>query len=137
MSHIPATLRRAVQERAGGRCEYCLIPEAFTLAAHEVDHIIAQKHGGLTDDANLALSCVLCNQRKGSDISSIDPESGRVEPLFHPRRQRWHDHFEIEGVLFRGRTPTGRVTVRLLQLNRVERLRERVLLLEAGVLPLR
>ena len=135
--YVPVPLRRLVRARAGERCEYCLVPEQLTLAVHWVDHIVAEKHGGQTDESNLALCCVLCNQHKGSDISSIDPESGRIEPLFHPRQQRWHDHFEMEGVLLRGKTPAGRVTIRLLQLNRVERLRERVLLLEAGALPAR
>jgi hypothetical protein len=38
-TYIPAELRRLVRQRAGERCEYCLIPEALTLAAHEVDHM--------------------------------------------------------------------------------------------------
>jgi 5-methylcytosine-specific restriction endonuclease McrA len=61
MSHtyVPAELRRLVRQRAGDRCEYCLIPEAVTFASHEVDHVIAEKHGGLTDQANLALSCAV------------------------------------------------------------------------------
>src|SRR5438046_2311361 len=74
--YIPVALRRLVRERAGERCEYCLMPEQLTLAAHWVDHIAAEKHGGRTEEANLALSCVLCNQHKGSDLTSIDPETG-------------------------------------------------------------
>ena len=60
-AYIPATLRRLVYERADGRCEYCLTPESVALMAHQVDHIIAQKHGGLSSPDNLALSCALCN----------------------------------------------------------------------------
>jgi 5-methylcytosine-specific restriction endonuclease McrA len=52
-----------VRARARECCEYCLIPEQFTLASHWVDHIVAEKHGGETAEENLALSCVLCNQR--------------------------------------------------------------------------
>jgi len=52
-----------VYQRAGGCCEYCLIPEAVAFANHEIDHIIAQKHGGPTEADNLALSCVLCNKQ--------------------------------------------------------------------------
>ena len=100
MTYIPVALRRLVHERAGGACEYCLVPEAMTFAPHEVDHIVAQKHGGATDADNLALSCALCNMHKGSDLASIDPETGEVVPLFHPRRQRWSDHA-------RGRDPRG------------------------------
>ena len=72
------------------------MPERFTLAAHWVDHIVAEKHGGLTEEGNLALSCVLCNQHKGTDLASLDPEDGRLTPLFHPRRDRWADHFRLD-----------------------------------------
>jgi len=52
-THIPAELRRSVRMRARDCCEYCLIPESMTLAAHEIDHVIAEKHGGPTDADNL------------------------------------------------------------------------------------
>jgi 5-methylcytosine-specific restriction endonuclease McrA len=45
------------------------------IAAHQIDHVVAEKHDGATTLDNLANSCVLCNLRKGSDLSSIDPES--------------------------------------------------------------
>jgi 5-methylcytosine-specific restriction endonuclease McrA len=68
-TRVPAGLRKQVYVRANGRCEYCLIPEMAGLASHEMDHIIAEKHGGSTEFNNLALSCVLCNKYKGSDIA--------------------------------------------------------------------
>src|SRR5947199_7728775 len=120
--YVPVGLRRRVRERAGGRCEYCLFPEAPTLALHWVDHVVAEKHGGQTEEGNLALSCVLCNQRKGSDSTSIDPETGQITPLFHPRRDRWPDHFQVVEARIEPLTPVGRVTVRLLQLNHSDRL---------------
>jgi len=43
-TYIPEALRRAVIERAGGRCEYCGKPQV-SFFPHEVDHVIAQKHG--------------------------------------------------------------------------------------------
>jgi 5-methylcytosine-specific restriction endonuclease McrA len=95
-THIPAALRRLTREKAGDRCEYCLIPESVTLFSHPIDHVIAEKHGGPTAAENLALSCVLCNGFKGSDLASIDPVTGDVVPLFHPRRDRWDDHFRLE-----------------------------------------
>ena len=70
-SYIPTALRCVVCERANYCCEYCLIPEAFTFASHEIDHIIARKHGGKTTAENLALSCTICNQHKGSDLASF------------------------------------------------------------------
>jgi 5-methylcytosine-specific restriction endonuclease McrA len=133
--YVPVALRRLVRERAGERCEYCLIPEEFTLATHWVDHIVAEKHGGRTEEGNLALSCVLCNQHKGSDLTSIDPETGQIAPLFHPRRDAWSDHFRFVGTQVEPLTPTGRVTVRLLQLNHPDRVEERELLQRLGMLP--
>jgi hypothetical protein len=133
-SHIPAALRRLVRERARQRCEYCLYPEAYSFAPHEVDHIIAEKHSGATQEANLALACVLCNGFKGSDLSSIDPITGELVALFHPREHRWENHFSMEEGVILPLTSTGRVTVRLRQLNQGERVQERQTLLLAGEL---
>jgi hypothetical protein len=135
-SYIPAALRRLVYDRSNGYCEYCFTPELASFASHEVDHIIAEKHGGLTQEDNLALSCSLCNKHKGSDLASIDQKTGEITPLYHPRRDRWSDHFCLTGAEFTPLTPIGRVTVRLLQLNRDDRIKERQLLIEAGVLDL-
>lgn len=132
--HIPASLRQQVYERASGQCEYCLMPQVAALMAPEVDHIIARKHGGETELDNLAQACSLCNKCKGSDLASVDSESGAITPLFHPRRQRWVDHFRLENGQIVPLTATGRVTVALLQLNRPERVAERELLLAAGAL---
>ena len=133
-TYIPSGLRQEVYDRAGGRCEYCLVPETAVLVSHEVDHIIAQKHGGLTESGNLALSCTVCNKYKGTDLASLDPETGAVTPLFHPRRERWIDHFRLVGVEIVPLTATGRVTVRLLQLNHSDHIEDRNLLLAAGML---
>jgi hypothetical protein len=123
-----------VHERAGGACEYCLAPEATALFAHEVDHIVAEKHGGTTTEDNLALSCAACNLHKGSDIGSIDPVTGELVPLFHPRRDRWSDAFQLIDARIVPRTAAARATVRLLQLNRPERVAERAVLVMAALL---
>ena len=133
MSHVPAALRRAVHERAGGACEYCLVPEALAFAAHEVDHVVAQKHGGATEEGNLALSCALCNKHKGSDLASIDPETGHLTALYHPRREHWSAHFRVEEAWLIPLTSTARVTIRLLQMNHPDRIAERALLIAAGL----
>jgi len=124
-SYIPAELRQLVYERARSCCEYCKIPDSHTLSPHEIDHIIAEKHGGLTVADNLALSCILCNKHKGSDIASLDPLTGLIVPLFHPRREQWNEHFSYQEGQIIGLTPAGRVSVYLLRLNRVERVMER------------
>ena len=54
MSDIEAALRDFVRLRANGFCEYCRISERFTLAEHQIDHVIAVKHGGQTVGDNLA-----------------------------------------------------------------------------------
>lgn len=133
-TYISAALRQQVFERAHGRCEYCLIPESVALVPHQVDHIIALKHSGSTEPENLALSCTLCNKHKGSDLASLDPQTGAVVALFNPRQDEWPQHFLIdENGLVVPLTPIGRVTVRLLQLNTQQRVEERRLLLLAGV----
>jgi hypothetical protein len=128
MADIDAALRAMVRARANGLCEYCHIHERFTLAEHEIDHVIAVKHGGQSVAENLALCCTVCNRFKGSDISSLDAETGRLTPLFHPRKNRWEDHYEPSGGEILGLTAIGRVTVRLLRMNRTTRIKERKLL---------
>lgn len=134
MSRVPAALKRQVHERAAAVCEYCGVPESITFSVHEVDHVIALKHGGETNEENLALSCTICNQHKGTDIASIDPVTGAIVPLYHPRRDSWTDHFEIREHHIEGKTPVGRTTARLLQWNRRDRVAERVALDRAGLL---
>ncbi len=68
---------------------------------------------------NLCLSCYRCNEFKGPRYDAVDPRDGQAIPLFHPRQQRWGDHFawEDDGVTVRGLTPSGRATVDLLRFN--------------------
>ncbi len=106
----------------------------MTWALHTIDHITAEKHGGTTTPENLALACTLCNARKGSDLASIDEQTGAIEPLFHPRRDRWIDHFQLVGGRIEPRTAKGRCTVRLLRFNDPERVTERELLIASGLI---
>jgi 5-methylcytosine-specific restriction endonuclease McrA len=76
MSYISPALRRAVLERAGGYCEYCRLSREDHTLPFEIDHIISEKHRGLTELNNLCLSCWDCNKANGSDIASADPETG-------------------------------------------------------------
>lgn len=131
-TRIPATLRQQVRQRAGLRCEYCLLAEADAFFPHEPDHIIAIKHGGETTEENLALSCFDCNRFKGSDVSSIDPVTGQLTPLFNPRSHVWSDHFKLDDGRITGLTAIGRVTERLLKLNLAERVEARDILEKSG-----
>ncbi len=134
-TYIPSALRQIVQERAGGRCEYCLYPQDMSFLAFEVEHIIAEKHGGATTADNLALACPYCNRFKGTDLGSIDPETGQLTPFFNPRTQQWSDHFRLDGARIVPLTPEGRVTVAILRLNHPDRILERQRLIQVGKYP--
>lgn len=136
-TYIPAALRRLVETRAEQRCEYCLLPAALAfILPHEVDHVIAEKHDGVTEEDNLALACWRCNRHKGTDLASFDPQTRALTLLFNPRTQSWRDHFRLEGTTLLGITPEGRTTVRLLRLNTPERIAERERLIALGQLQL-
>lgn len=130
-----ADQRRQVVERAGNRCEYCLLHQDDAIATHQIDHVIAEKHGGETTPENLALSCMVCNLRKASDLASLDPLNGKLTSLFNPRTQLWRDHFRVEGFRIHGSTPEGRTTEHFLQFNATQRLAERRELARAGRFP--
>jgi HNH endonuclease len=119
MSEISARLRRLVVNRAKGRCEYCGLSQEGQEATFHIDHVVPTVSGGRTELNNLALACVSCSLRKGSQRSARDPKTGRKVALFHPRRQRWASHFRWDGVTVVGLTPTGRATLTALQMNRV------------------
>jgi HNH endonuclease len=95
-TYIPTSLRRIIFDQADRCCEYCLQPEIFSFCPHEIDHVIAEKHEGLTIAENLALACKLCNTFKGSDIASIDPLTGEITALYNPRADIWREHFRLE-----------------------------------------
>jgi hypothetical protein len=135
MTHIPEALRRTVTDRAKKCCEYCLMPQDSKLYTFEVDHIIAEKHRGKTQEDNLCLSCLDCNRYKGSDFASFDPATDTIALLFNPRRDRWAEHFRLNDAEIEPLTPQGRVTAYLLHLNDEARLTERAALIEAGRYP--
>ncbi len=134
-TYISSHLKNTVFHRAKNCCEYCLIPQIATFASPQIDHIIAEKHGGLTELNNLALSCTLCNQYKGTDLTSIDPHTGKIVQLFHPRQDIWSEHFTIINGEIIAKTSKGRVTVKLLQFNNKERIKERKLMISAKIYP--
>jgi hypothetical protein len=119
---MDATTRDLVRRRADDRCEYCLLPQAHSELTHHIEHIVAKQHGGRDDVDNLALACHRCNLRKGPNLTGVDPLSGELVPLFHPRRERWAEHFLWRGVRIIGITPTGRATVHVPAMNDARRL---------------
>lgn len=131
MTYISEILRREIASRASSRCEYCLYYEQHAYFRHEIDHIYAEKHGGATDADNLCLACYDCNRHKGSDLCSLDLETGEIVTLFHPRRDHWSEHFTFSEGLILGLTSRGRVTVRLLRFNADQRVSERIKLTDS------
>jgi hypothetical protein len=127
-------LARLVRERAADRCEYCRIPQVALPLPFQIDHIIAEKHGGKTVESNLAFACPHCNRFKGPNIASLDPDSGEAVRLFHPRKDRWEEHFQLDGARIVGRTAIGRVTVQVLAMNADDDLLVRLELLKEGIL---
>jgi hypothetical protein len=128
-------LRDQVWQRADSRCEYCQMPQAFIDVTHEVDHIIAEKHRGLTKIDNLGLACFPCNNHKGPNIAGIDPVTEQVTRLFHPRLDEWSEHFAWRGSQLWGLTSIGRTTIDVLAINLRHRIQLRQALLEEGVFP--
>jgi hypothetical protein len=135
MAFIPVLLRREIIARAGNCCEYCLLNQDDIFFTFEVDHIISEKHAGEATSDNLCLSCPDCNRFKGSDIASIDSETGATIALFNPRTQSWDEHFRLEDFLIEPLTSTGRVTVQVLRLNLLERIQDREFYAENGKYP--
>ncbi len=132
---MDATTRELVRHRAGHRCEYCRLPQAAApyIAIH-VEHVRAKQHHGGDEAENLALACPYCNRFKGPNLSAIDPETGTVVPVFNPRTQSWQEHFVFVRGEIVGRTPVGRATAALLNMNEEPRLEMRLELLRNGEL---
>jgi len=100
----------------------------------EIDHIIPETLGGLTEASNLWLACTLCNKHKADRVSATDPITGATVRLFDPRRQVWQEHFAwvADGTRIAGYTPVGRATAVALNLNRASLVNARRLWVAVG-----
>lgn len=117
--YIPVDVQRQVRAAARKRCGYCLSPQHLVMARLEIEHLIPRSKGGSDEEANLWLSCPICNRAKAEQTEAVDPETGQTVPLFNPRTQAWFDHFcwTPDGLRIVGLTPTGRATVAALHLS--------------------
>jgi hypothetical protein len=109
-----------------------LIPQLFAASAHQIDHIVAEKHGGATVSENLALSCMICNLRKGTDIGSLHPVTNELHPLFHPREMIWSEHFQLVTDEIIGLTAIAETSANFMKFNIPTRVSERAALRRAG-----
>lgn len=130
--------KEIVKQRAYDCCEYCCSQEAYSPDTFSVEHIIPLAKGGSNDTDNLAHACQGCNNRKFTSTEAIDPLTGTVVPLYHPRLDRWTVHFawNESGTSIIGLTPTGRATIEKLELNRSGVINLRRLLAERGLHPI-
>lgn len=117
---VTAEQRRIVVERASHCCEYCWSQSKFATQSFSVEHIIPRSRGGRTVLENLALACQGCNAHKYTKIQGYDALLRKDVPLYHPRQDRWTDHFEwnTDFSLIIGLTSKGRASVETLRLNR-------------------
>jgi len=135
-THIPVVLAEFVRDRAGDCCEYCRLPQASQEGKFHIDHIQPRSHGGPTVAENLCEACVTCSLKKAARTFARDPVSRKMAPLFHPRRDRWHDHFVWTSTWrLMGKTGAGRATIQALGMNRPAVLFVRRGLAKLGLLP--
>lgn len=134
---ISPALRRRVQERANGFCEYCRAPDSFATSSFHCDHIIPQSTGGESMLDNLAWACPRYNNHKHAKTHAHDPLTGRSVSLFNPRLKQWHRHFRWSDDLLSiiGRTQIGRATIDALNMNLPQRINLRRALLSFGEHP--
>jgi hypothetical protein len=78
---------------------------------------------------------LLRNSSKGPSIAGVDPDSGAITPLFHPRQDAWTDHFYWQGALLVGRSAKGRTTIDVLEINEPDRVALRASLQMEGRFP--
>lgn len=119
MTYVPVNLHTRLLEADQHRCAYCQTSEANSGSRMTYDHWIPQAQGGETIFENLCFACRQCNEFKGEKTSHEDPLTSEIVPLFHPRKQKWEDHFvwDADGIHILGKTSTGRATIIALKMN--------------------
>lgn len=107
---------------------------AVSCAPLACEHVRPRVQGAGDTFSELAWACPACNSHKYDKTSAPDPVTGRLVPLFNPRRQRWAQHFgwSADFSLIKGHTAIGRATVEALHLNRLELVNLRRALLAIG-----
>jgi hypothetical protein len=133
MPRLPKSVRQQVRQRATACCEYCGKPEGFSPIEHQIDHVIAVQHGGSDAIDNLVYACFRCNNKKGSNIASLDRDTDQLVPLFNPRTDTWGDHFFEDDGQIKAKTSTGRVTVLVLGFNDPKEVELRKLFIQANL----
>lgn len=130
---ISNELRKVVADRAGNRCEYCLVPDSASILALQIDHIIPERQDGPTILENLALACRSCNVAKGYNVVKYYYETGKTVLLFNPRKEIWTNHFTLQETgIIASLTDKGAATVDILRLNEDIRVEGRLIQIAYG-----
>lgn len=134
-TYISQAIRKEVANRAKNACEYCLIPESFSLSTpYHIDHVISEKHNGSSEYDNLAYACPVCNISKGSDIATYLHDIKATVPLYNPRADQWNSHFKLnESGELTPLSEISRGTILLLGLNDMETKTLRKILIAGGI----
>jgi len=137
MSEISDELKDKIRRQARNRCGYCLTPQEIVSMRLEIEHLQPVAAGGTDAEENLWLACRNCNGFKHAKTHAIDPLTDEETPLFNPRTQNWHEHFEFskDKAEIVGKTPCGRATVIALRLNYEQAVIARKLWVSVGWYP--
>ena len=105
---FPASVKKAVRERAGYRCEY---PECDN-SAIDVDHIIPEALGGTSTYDNGQLLCTTCHARKtalnNKMVLKADKRGGRVgQQARRAKAKRTGKHKSIQSRPMAGTKASG------------------------------
>ena len=111
------SLRQLVRSRANHTCEYCGLAQSQEPLRFHVEHVVPRQHEGGDAAENLALACHHCNLHKGPNLASLDPQTRELTRLFHPRQDRWPEHFTEHDGEITGLTAVGRATAKLFKMN--------------------
>ena len=125
--YISEAKRKKVVERANNYCEYCKIHQSDAFQKHQIEHIIALKHGGSSEIDNLALACTECNFYKGTDLSTVLLPDKELIRLFNPREHIWEAHFFIEEYVFYPKSKIGEATIKILKMYDIDAINYRKL----------
>ncbi len=118
--YISEIKRKAVVKRANNCCEYCKLNQSDAFQKHQIEHIIALKHGGSSDLDNLALACTGCNFHKGTDLSTMLLPDKELIGLFNPREHLWEEHFYSEDAIFYPKSKIGEASIKVLKMNDID-----------------
>ena len=120
--------RHRIADIAHHRCGYCLLQEVVSGIPLTIEHLQPKAHGGSDEDENLWLSCRLCNERKGTLVQVVDPDTAELVPIFNPHTQHWG----ADGTMMIAKTASGRATIAALVLNDELRVRARAIWVKSG-----